>query len=388
MTRGTDISHLVDLYRSQTPCPYPQWLESKPFWEKFALKYGENPHQGAKIYGQQGVEGLTLVPMKEGKGGFSGTNYIDAFGGLQTLKYFKRPTVVVKKHDKSAGFATTYDRHTDRTLARLFALARDVDSRSSFGMVMITNVPIDLETAQEMRGGLVDVVVAPDFEEGVMDTWKKNVRVLKYSGIEYLPRFVGEAKQGTYDIRQLDATHVLVQEPFLTKIRSADDLIWDGMLKGTTVATDPTPMEREDLLTAWYVTLGVPANAILLLCDGVSVGLGAGQMDRVGCAELAITKAYQNALGLKRRKENPDAPWPQGMSWDEMDDELGYNPIDGCVLASDAFCPFRDTADTAGKRGVTAIIQPGGSERDLESIQAVNEHNMAMGYTGERIFKH
>ncbi len=362
-----------------------------------SLRYGENPNQPAAVYrlvsscsGDQILRykrarrSVDLEIIKNAKDGLSATNVMDTLRALDVLKFFGRPSVAVMKHLVPSGFATQVG---DKNLERLYVDARDADARSAFGSVVVMNHPLDRATAEAVVSTFVEVVVAPEFEGGSLDVLesRKNLRAVRCKGLEKLPRFVGDDCEGLYDLKMLPAGRVVVQAPYVSSIRGKEDLVLDPLVRHDereyVVERDPTERELDDLLTAWYVNLGVRSNGIVLMKEGVSVAIGSGQQERVGAVEQAIVKAYQKAMDR------------EGMPYDPLkgiigQEELSYNPLAGAVMSSDAFLPFRDSVDIVARVGVTAIIQPGGSERDYEVIEAANEHKMAMPFTLERCFGH
>ncbi|MBI4150447.1 IMP cyclohydrolase [Candidatus Woesearchaeota archaeon] len=384
-SRGTDVTDAKRAYRTVTEQVFPNELMIY-FRKEGNLRYGENPNQGAAIYtfNNSPLAALTQVHMvKSGKGGLSATNLMDVTRALDILKYFDAPSVAVMKHAVPSGFATQHD---GTSLDQLYILARDADARSAFGSIVVLNRPLDKATAEVLTSTFVEGVAAPEFEAGalaILDS-KKDLRAIMYSNIDKLPKFVGDNAQGIYDIKVLPTGRVIVQSPYLTSIRGPSDLIFDAMVKKDDqlyfVERDPTENELRDMLTAWYVLLGVRSNGIVFVKDGVTVAVGSGQQERVGAVEQAILKAYQKAMDREGLRYDPltfTSTLP-----------LSTPPLGGAVMASDAFFPFRDSIDLAARVGVTAIIQPGGSARDYEVIQAVNEHKMSMALTLERCFGH
>ncbi|HZX11830.1 MAG TPA: IMP cyclohydrolase [Candidatus Nanoarchaeia archaeon] len=394
--RGTDVTGFKRTYKTRVEDDLPQDLTL--YLEREAsLRYGENPNQPAAVYrlvsscsGDQILRykrarrSVDLEIIKNAKDGLSATNVMDTLRALDVLKFFGRPSVAVMKHLVPSGFATQVG---DKNLERLYVDARDADARSAFGSVVVMNHPLDRATAEAVVSTFVEVVVAPEFEGGSLDVLesRKNLRAVRCKGLEKLPRFVGDDCEGLYDLKMLPAGRVVVQAPYVSSIRGKEDLVLDPLVRHDereyVVERDPTERELDDLLTAWYVNLGVRSNGIVLMKEGVSVAIGSGQQERVGAVEQAIVKAYQKAMDR------------EGMPYDPLkgiigQEELSYNPLAGAVMSSDAFLPFRDSVDIVARVGVTAIIQPGGSERDYEVIEAANEHKMAMPFTLERCFGH
>jgi len=393
--RGTDVTNMKRAYRTSVEGEFPQELRIN-LQKELDLRYGENPNQPGALYRFQETSLAVLTDIrlaKSGKGGLSATNLMDVCRALGILKFFPKPAVAVMKHASPSGFAT---QHGGSSLAQIYQLARDVDARSAFGSVVVTNRPVDKATAQAIMSSFVEAVAAPDFEEGAMEIFgrKKDIRAILFSNLDKLPKFKGDDVTGWYDLKVLPTGRLVVQAPYLSSIRGPRDLICDPLVRtdqeSYVVQRDPTPTELVDLLTAWYVNIGVSSNSVVFVKDGVTVGIGSGQRERVGAVEEAISRSYQKALDRKRVAQKAESfSWaPADMSWEQMKAELKAKPLEGSAMSSDGFFPFRDSIDTAAREGVTAIVQPGGSRRDHEIIQAVNEHKMAMAFTLERCFAH
>ena len=393
MVEPVDITSFKRAYKTVTEARLPDRIHSVLALTDTA-RYGENPNQSAAIYERTGrLNPVALEIVKDGKSGLSATNRMDAEYALAVIRYFKDPSVAVMKHLVPSGFAT---QRSDKPLDQLYLDARDTDARSAFGSVVALNRPLDLATAEAIVSSYVEVVVAPEYRDGTLDilSRKKNLRAVRFSGLNKLPTFSGD--ETTLDLRSLPTGSVLVQQPYLTSIKSAANLVLRPLVKKRKVAYSvdraPTDAEAQELLMSWYVNIGVRSNGIVLVKDGVTLAVGTGQQERVGAVEQAVTKALQKAHDrkLNNGKESAmDFEWtPGGLSWDQMLDKLGYNPLEGAVASSDAFFPFRDSVDVLAQHDVTAVIQPMGSDRDFEIIQAVNEHGMAMPATLERCFMH
>jgi phosphoribosylaminoimidazolecarboxamide formyltransferase/IMP cyclohydrolase len=338
------------------------------------LRYGENPGQKAAFYRWPGSEdGLAGLEQLHGKS-LSYNNLLDLDGALLSLSpfaYSPKAALCIVKHTTPCGLAIgdTVEAAYERALA--------TDGMSAFGSVISVNRRIDEAAAQAMSSLFTECVVAPGFDEPALEilTRKKNVRLLVYGGID--EPVAGEPEGGSWadasdDVRRSarflaehgrrpDARVVrsvyggmLVQDPPTPPFYGLNGGEWS-------VSTSRTPNEKEweDLRFAWAAVFGVKSNAILFARDGATLGIGAGQMSRVDASRIAVQKAADAGLGLK-----------------------------GAVLASDAFFPFRDGVDAAAEAGVCAIVQPGGSVRDVEVIAAANEHGMAMVLTGQRLFRH
>lgn len=386
--RGTDITDMKRVYRTVVEGRFPDTLNIELVKES-DLRYGENPNQAAAMFNINNARIAELVNIqlvKGGKGGLSATNYMDVTRAFDVLKFFKEDAVAVMKHLIPSGFATK----NNNSLDNIYINARDADKRSAFGSVVVFNRPLDKSTAEAIVSTYVEGVAAPEFEEDVMKIFeqKTDMRVIKYSNLDKLPKFVGDDTQGLYDFKSLPTGRVLVQDPYLTSIRGVEDLVLDPkVIKNNTeyvVARDPTPTELRDLLTAWYINIGVRSNGIVIVKDGVTLAVGSGQQERVGAVEQAIVKAYQKAMDREGIGYNPI----EGAADRHRLFNRGIFTLTGAVVSSDAFFPDRDSIDTMGEVGITAVIQPGGSINDYKIIEAVNHHKMAMPVTRERCFGH
>ncbi len=301
------------------------------------LRYGENPSQRAALYVTQEPRGMRDLTQRLGKE-LSFNNLLDVDAAVWAVAcWSNRPACSVIKHTTPCGIAVA------GTAVESFRKARATDPVSAFGSVVGFNTVVDRATAQAMSDLFVEVVVAPSFHDDALAllAQKKSLRVVE------LPVSRGT---GTLDFKRVRGGF-LVQDRFEF---DPSDSEWS-------VATDRQPSEREwnDLRFAWAAVASVKSNAILLARDDMAIGIGAGQMSRVDSSFLAVHKARQ----------------------------LGHDPA-GSVLASDGFFTFADGVEQAAAAGVTAIVQPGGSVRDAEVIEAANRYGMAMVMTGRREFRH
>jgi phosphoribosylaminoimidazolecarboxamide formyltransferase/IMP cyclohydrolase len=302
-----------------------------------SLRYGENPGQGAAFYAERPGAGLAGFVQRGGKE-LSFNNLLDLEGALLAVDPFAELTAcAIVKHTTPCGLAT------GATALEAYKKALACDPVSAFGSVIAFTVPVDDATADAVSSLFVECIVAPQFSDGAVEilSRKKNLRVLE-----------GKAGWGPHslDYKRVRGG-VLVQERAPTII---DDSEWKVV-----TTRSPTPEEYVDLLFAWRAVASVKSNAIVLVRDGATIGIGAGQMSRVDAAFLAVHKA-----------------------------ELSGNVTAGSILGSDAFFPFRDGVDQAAEAGIKAIVQPGGSVRDAEVIAAADERGMAMVFTGKRQFRH
>jgi phosphoribosylaminoimidazolecarboxamide formyltransferase / IMP cyclohydrolase len=386
MIKGTDVSEFRKTYRIASKEQAPDELFGLRLSER--LRYGENPNQvPAAVYGPKG-RSLNIKNMKSGKGGMSATNFMDVSRALNILKYFLRPSVAVMKHCIPSGFAT--ESEYTSSLVETYLNARDADKRSAFGSFVVLNCELDKDTAEAISDSFVEGVVAPSFDSGVMGILerKKDMRVLGYSNLFMLPKFEGDCGvDGIWDMRTLPTGETIVQKPFLTRIKGKDDLIVDPLVKkddeNYVVEREPTSREVEDMLTAWYVNLGVRSNGVVAVKNGVTLAISSGHQERVGAVEQMIFKAYQKDADREGMKDSSS-----DVLWKGVKNVVYLDTLEGAVVSSDGFFPFRDSIDTLARYGVSAVVQPGGSIRDYEVIEAANENNMAMAFTLERCFGH
>ena len=322
----------------EEPLPGDKILYSGTLLER--MRYGENPHQEAGFYvDQQAPAGsLATATQLQGKA-LSYNNIADSDAAVECVRQFDAPACVIVKHANPCGVAVA------GTILEAYEKAFRTDPTSAFGGIIAFNRPLDATTAKAIIDRqFVEVIVAPEIDADAAETLKekKNVRVLRTGPWD-------SATPG-FDFKKVSGG-LLVQTSDMGRI-TADDL---------KVVTEkaPTPEQIEDMLFAWTVVKYVKSNAIIFCKDNMTIGVGAGQMSRVYSTKIAAIKAADEGL------------------------EIG-----GSVMASDAFFPFRDGIDTAAETGISAIIQPGGSMRDDEVIQAANEHDLAMVFTGMRHFRH
>ena len=279
-------------------------------------------------------------------------------------------------------------------MADAYFKANKADRLAAFGGAIGLNREVDCATAQLIVANYAEVVVAPGFAPGVMEIFatKKNLRVLKVANMSRLEGFVG---QRFVDFKSLIDGGLIAQWSFVPEARKPADVTpAASTYKGTDYSINriPTESEMEDLLFGWLVESGVTSNSVLYVKDGVTVGIGTGEQDRVGVAEIARDKAY--------RKFADWLSWERhGTPYNLLDDSSEKSLIDeevtalkggllGSCMISDAFFPFRDGVEVGIREGVSAVIQPGGSMRDFECIDACNESDVAMVFTGQRSFKH
>jgi len=367
------------------------------------LRYGENPGQEAALF--RLVNGNLVLGQTETiqpgrflasdiellqSGKHPGkTNLTDADNAMNILRYFvDRPTVAIVKHNNPCGVARS------DSLADAYTKANMADRIAAFGGCIALNRPVDRETAEEISKQYAEVVVAPDFEEGEMDIFakKKNLRIIRIDNINRLQDFVG---QRCVEFKSLIDGGVITQWSFVPKARSKNDLsLAECEYKGKTFKIDREPKQQEydDLLFGWLVESGITSNSVIYVKDQVTVGIGTGEQDRVGVAEIARDKAYRK-LADRYCFEMYAIPYNELKGQDkkeEIDSKVNREKggLIGAAMVSDAFFPFRDGVDVGIKEGITSVIQPGGSGNDYQSIEACNEAGVTMVYTGQRSFKH
>jgi phosphoribosylaminoimidazolecarboxamide formyltransferase/IMP cyclohydrolase len=310
--------------------------------KRYGLRYGENPHQQAAFYAEQvGGEvdsGITWAEQLGGKE-LSFNNILDADAAWGAVTDFSAATVAVIKHTNPCGLAS----HED--IAEAYRRAFSGDTVAAFGGIVACNSKVTLAMAEEMKPVFYEIVIAPEYEAEALKLLKtkKDLRIL----VAGLPPGYGEAPADYLDFRRVKGG-LLVQ--------GSDSLPEASVSLKTVTKRQPTPEETKDLLFAWRAVKHVKSNAIVLVKDKTLLGMGAGQPSRIISARIAIEKAGDK--------------------------------VAGSVLASDAMFPFPDVVEAAAAAKVTAIIQPGGSIRDEDSIKAADKYNMAMVFTGERHFRH
>lgn len=304
------------------------------------LRYGENPHQGAAFYGPAEPPRVGLAAAKQLHGKeLSFNNLLDLDAALNIVREFREPAAVVIKHTNPCGIAT------GEPLVEAYRHALATDPLSSFGGVVGVNRPVDKDTAEAISEMFTEAVIAPGFEDAAMQILKgkKNLRLLACDEIR-------EPRRPDLDLKRITGGYLIQDQD----TKTLDDVEFTVVSKRA-----PTATEEAALRFGWRVVKWVKSNAIVL-CDGQrTLGIGAGQMSRVDSVHLAADKARR----------------------------AGHS-LEGSAMASDAFFPFRDGIDAAAEAGVTAVIQPGGSVRDNEVIEAADEHNMCMIFTGIRHFRH
>ncbi|MYL30054.1 bifunctional phosphoribosylaminoimidazolecarboxamide formyltransferase/IMP cyclohydrolase [Halobacillus halophilus] len=301
-----------------------------------SLRYGENPHQSAAFYKKAAVEGTSLAEAEQLNGKeLSYNNIQDANAALEVVLEFNEPAAVAVKHMNPCGVGV------GGNLYDAYVKAYEGDPVSIFGGIVALNREVDKETAAKLKEIFLEIIIAPTFSQEALDilTKKKNLRLLKV------------------DMKKSDRpSHKLTTVNGGLLVQDTDEGSLDQVDLEVATERAPSQQEMEDLKLGWKVVKHVKSNAIIVAKGDRTLGVGAGQMNRVGAAKIALEQAGEKA--------------------------------EGSILASDAFFPMPDTVETAAAAGVTAIIQPGGSKRDQDSIDACNKHGISMVFTKMRHFKH
>jgi len=382
------------------------------------LRYGENPEQEAVLYklvnGNLTLGNVkTILPRKYlasdvellQSGKHPGkTNITDADNALNIIRYFMdEPVVAIMKHNNPCSVAI------GKNLLDAYTKANLADRVAAFGGAIALNRSVDKDIAEAIAEQYAEVVVAPEYEKGVMDIFakKKNLRIMKIQNMKKLKEWIGEVY---LDFKSLIDGGLIVQTSYVPHAKTLEDVMklpigyheYKG--KKYEIKRKPTEQEYRDMWFGWLVESGITSNSVIYVKEGVTVGIGTGQQDRVGVAEIARDKAHtklKDRLAFEQRKipynkllqlsgtRDPESLELLALKY-EIDEEVAtkHGGLEGAVMVSDAFFPFRDGVDVGLREGIAAIIQPGGSERDFESIEACNETGATMVFTGQRSFKH
>jgi len=414
---------LKKMYRTIVEDPFPCKMEigfidedgnkKSLFYEKVnwlipgegskGLRYGENPGQPSAMY--KLVNGnLVLGEVETIKPGMylasdvellqSGKhpgkiNLTDVDNALNILRYFPdKPTVVIVKHNNPCGVARA------DSLVEAYERAFYADRVAAFGGAIALNRAVDKVACEAILEQYAEVVVAPEYEEGVLERFssKKNIRVMRIKSIDRLQEWQGQVY---VEFKSLIDGGQIVQQSFLSQVRGREDLkLAETEYKGKVykIKRLPTEQEYKDLVFGWFVELGISSNSVIYVKNECTVGIGTGEQDRVGVAEIARDKAYRKLADLYCWQEYK-------VPYNELEDKEKKKAIDkrvkkekggliGSAMVSDAFFPFKDGVLVGLREGVKAVVQPGGSERDFESIEACNQYKATMVFTGQRCFKH
>jgi phosphoribosylaminoimidazolecarboxamide formyltransferase / IMP cyclohydrolase len=367
------------------------------------LRYGENPGQEAAFYklvngnltlgevttiapGRYLVSDAELLQFGKHPGK---TNLTDADNALNILRYLMdRPTVAIMKHNNPSGVAM------GGTLLEAYLKADLADHIAAFGGCIALNRPVDVDTAKAISERYAEVVVAPEFEAGAVEILaaRKNLRIMRIDNIQRLAEW---APERFVDFKSLIDGSIIAQTSFRLEARSRADLKpAETTYRGQSykIKREPTDKEFENLLFGWKVEAGVTSNSVLYVKDLATVGIGTGEQDRVGVAEIARDKAYRklcDRIAFERQGVNFADLKDEGVRQDIAAEVKSlHGGLTGSVMISDAFFPFRDGVMVGLREGVSAVIQPGGSINDYDVIQACNEAGATMVFTGQRSFKH
>jgi len=385
------------------------------------LRYGENPGQEAALYrlvnGHLSLAGIKYVGPKDalvsalGEGDPaanmmfgcgkhpSKTNMTDVDAGLSILRHLgDQPAAVIIKHNNPSGAARA------RSLPKAFAAAWEADQVAAFGGAVTVNRPVDKAAARLMAARYIEVVAAPDFEEGALDILlrRPDLRIFK---IKRMDRLKDYAARRYLDIKSLMDGGLILQQSAKNNIAAPGDFqpaVAEHNGRTFRARRPPTARELADLLFGWAVEQGVTSNSVLFVKNGATVAIGAGGQDRVGIVEMTVFKAYRNflenlcrrSLGRPFKDLELDAASDKGarrrVEEFQAASREAQGGLRGAVMVSDAFFPFRDGVDAALRHGIRAIAHPGGSLNDHEGITAVNQARprAAMVFTGQRAFRH
>jgi phosphoribosylaminoimidazolecarboxamide formyltransferase/IMP cyclohydrolase len=333
---------ISDYLRKEKSIPLPD-NPTFTFDKIQSLRYGENPHQSAGYYSETKPHAGALVKSEQLHGKeLSFNNINDTNGAIMCLREFDEPTVVAVKHANPCGVGSAGD------IYHAYIKAYEADPVSIFGGIIAANRIVDDRTAEEISKIFVEIVIAPGFTDEALDVLKRkeNIRLLVLEDIAKKPA------GSQIDIKKVDGG-ILIQD--------IDTTLYDESALKVVTKNQPTEKELEDMKFAMKVVKHAKSNAIVIAYDKMTLGVGPGQTNRISSVEIAIRGT---------------------------DGDASSRDINGSVLASDAFFPFDDCVTAAGEAGITAIIQPGGSMRDEDSIRRADELGIAMVFTGERHFKH
>lgn len=370
--------------------------------EERGLRYGENPDQQAAFYrpvngnlclgdvecispGRFLVSDMELLRAGKHPGKI---NITDADSALNILRYLgPRPASVVIKHNNPSGVAVA------DSLAESFRRAYLADRIAAFGGVVAVNCELDAATAEQIAAGYSEAVVAPEYADGVVELLgkRKNLRIMRIRNMDKLREY---RSQRVVEFSTLIDGGLIAQWSQVPAAESEHDYaLASAVRKGSEYAIDRAPTESElrDIHFGWMVQFGITSNSVIYVKDEQTIGIGTGEQDRVGVAEIARDKAYRKDADRRAwlATGTPLADLPPGEAERFRAEAAAENGgLAGSVMVSDAFFPFRDGVEVGIKEGVTAVVQPGGSIRDWEVIEACNESGVTMVFTGQRNFRH
>lgn len=378
------------------------------------LRYGENPDQQAAMYelingnlvlgnckfiepGKGLVSSITEADMLQAGKHPGKINLTDVDNAINIIKFLpEEAAAVIVKHNNPCGVACR------NNLADAFSEACNADRIAAFGGCVVVNRSMDKHTAEMISRSYFEVVVAPEFEEGTVDIltrkWK-NLRIIRIDKINHLEKYCSTR---FVDFKSLIDGGIIVQQSPINRIKSKNDFLPAKTVykdKEYIIARQPTEKEYEDMRFGWNVEQGVTSNSVLFVKNKVTVGIGTGEQDRVGVAKIAASKAHEKradfvcfskyGISLDDYMRKSSVKERIELSQELMRDNAG-TLLEGSIMVSDAFFPFRDGVDVGISEGVSAIVHPGGSEKDFESIEACNQADpqVTMVFTGQRAFRH
>ena len=380
------------------------------------LRYGENPDQQAAMYqlvsgnlilagarfiepGNGLVSSISEEQMLQAGKHPSKTNFTDLDNALNILKFLSdRPAAAIMKHNNPCGVAY------GKTLVDAYERANMADRIAAFGGCLCVNRPIDKHVAEMANANYLEVVAAPAYEEGAVAILakRKNLRIIKLEKIDELAKY---RDMSFVEFKALIDGGLIVQQSQKNAIRKKEDFqeaetVYKGQVYK--IARKPTDQEYDDMLFGWNVEQGITSNSVIYVKNGATVGIGTGEQDRVGVAEIAIFKAYTKyadslcfkkfGIPYKEYELEANKGKRDKSALRDIDEQtrIDKGGLIGSTMVSDAFFPFRDGVDVGIKEGILAIVQPGGSDRDFDVITACNESNpkVTMVFTGQRVFKH
>ena len=415
------MSNSRAIYRNINPDDFPKQMEitfadeqmrQTLFYEKVTwtidaedrgLRYGENPDQQASLYrlvngnlclgevecirpGSFLASDIELLQSGKHPGKI---NITDADSALNILRYLTdRPATVIMKHNNPSGVAV------GDSLAESYHKAYFADRVAAFGGAVAVNGELDLATAEQIAESYSEVVVAPEYAKGAIErlSARKNLRIMRIANMERLRDYSGAR---VVEFSSLIDGGLIAQWSQVPSVESATSFVTARTeRKGVVheIARAPSPDELDDMYFGWMVEFGVTSNSVLYVKDGVTVGIGTGEQDRVGVAEIARDKAYRKYADRLSWTES-ETPY-RDIAETEHGKEIwartleAHGGLTGATMISDAFFPFRDGVDVGIREGIAAVVQPGGSLRDDEVIDACNEAGVTMVFTGQRSFRH
>ena len=365
---------LKAMYRTKNTGAFPDTIDviGRSYTKVEDLRYGTNPHQPAAFY--RPTDGNVVLGaykmLKSGKGGLSQTNLEDIHHAIGILKFMQRPACAVMKHCNPSGVAIQTGDMNQKTV---YERARDADAQAAFGSVVAFNTEVDFDTADAIMQTIVEGVAAPSFSAEALGAfnngahYKRNkaIRVVQIPNIDTLPKYIDDHTD-VKEIKIFDDGSIVLATPYLSRLKTVNDLVPaynEHAKKGRMdIQRPPTAQELDDLLFAWYVNIHVRSNGVVIAKNGQTLAVGTGEQDRVGAVSQAMIKAKEKYAGTET--------------------------LEGAVMSSDGFFPFRDAVEAATSQGIAAIVQPGGSINDYDAIDSCNESNTAMVFSLERCFSH